>query len=115
MSHNHLRITRIIRCLRILGLEKEAQAFYRALKNVCAEGRISRTSEMYWTRAAKRPLNIPPDMDDEDMDERVGKPFLREWEQQKSAQDSATDSSMSSGEEEEGPGPSTTTPSHQRL
>ncbi|KAF7187143.1 Opioid growth factor receptor [Pseudocercospora fuligena] len=32
MDHNHLRITRIIRCLRILGLGAVAQGFYEALK-----------------------------------------------------------------------------------
>jgi hypothetical protein len=36
---------------------------------------------MYWKRAAHRPLNIMPDVDDEDIDEeRMGPKFLREYE-----------------------------------
>ncbi|KAI5821233.1 hypothetical protein BZA77DRAFT_232955, partial [Pyronema omphalodes] len=65
-SHNHLRITRIIRCLRVLGLPREAEAFYQALINASAEVEVrgpSRDSLMYWRRAAKRPLWIQPSED----------------------------------------------------
>jgi hypothetical protein len=30
-NHNHLRITRILKCLRLLGLEPEARAFFKQL------------------------------------------------------------------------------------
>ncbi|KAF2215159.1 hypothetical protein CERZMDRAFT_94579 [Cercospora zeae-maydis SCOH1-5] len=65
MDHNHLRITRIIRCMRILGLETAAVKFYDAL---CANegGKVASRSLMYWERAAKRPLHLPPDESNED-------------------------------------------------
>ncbi|KAM3416679.1 Opioid growth factor receptor [Cercospora zeina] len=65
MDHNHLRITRIIRCMRILGLEKAASDFYEAL---CANegGKVASRSLMYWERAAKRPLHLPPDESNEE-------------------------------------------------
>jgi len=78
-DHNHLRITRIIRCLRVLGLEEEAQAFYEFLKENAV--RASKTSHMYWTRAAKRPLNVKPDLDiDEEKYHTVGDTFLKAYE-----------------------------------
>lgn len=63
MDHNHLRITRIIRCLRVLGLEATAQAFHQALQDN-AEG-VSSRSLMYWERAATRSLHLPPSEDNE--------------------------------------------------
>ena len=39
---------------------------------------------MYWERAAHRPLNIRPDLDDEVVDEqRIGLRFLRDFERAK--------------------------------
>ncbi|KAK6343200.1 hypothetical protein TWF730_010800 [Orbilia blumenaviensis] len=75
-SHNDLRITRIIRCLRCCGMEIEAREFYRVLKQLHASRvghprRISDRTFMYWTRAAKRDLRIPPDMSDAEA-ERFG-------------------------------------------
>lgn len=84
-DHNHLRITRIIRCLRVLGLEDEAIAFYDAISTATV---ISSRSRMYWDRAAHRPLNIRPDIDDDDIDdERIGPKYLREFEQLKKNQE----------------------------
>ncbi|TVY26475.1 Opioid growth factor receptor [Lachnellula hyalina] len=78
-DHNHLRITRIIRCLRVLGLEEEAQGFYEFLKENAA--RASKTSHMYWTRAAKRPLNVKPDLNiDEGSYHIVGDTFLKAYD-----------------------------------
>ncbi|KAF3917441.1 hypothetical protein ABW21_db0207529 [Orbilia brochopaga] len=76
-SHNDLRITRIIRCLRCCGLEPEAQSFYRALKTLHANRigyprRISDRTFVFWTRAARRDLAIPPDMSDAEAVERSG-------------------------------------------
>jgi len=34
-NHNHLRITRILRCLSLLGLEAEAKAFFDCLSKIC--------------------------------------------------------------------------------
>ncbi|MCJ1417541.1 hypothetical protein MMC32_003885 [Xylographa parallela] len=93
-DHNHLRITRIIRSLRVLGLEKEARAFFAALQAVykSSDGRISQKSMMFWTRAAERPLYLAPEDDRDDGD---GLDFLYEYEEKKSRQ-----GSMGSGAEE---------------
>jgi hypothetical protein len=63
MDHNHLRITRILRCLRVLGLQAECDAFFAALCGVYAdpEIRIAKTSLEYWTRAVEAPLHVAPD------------------------------------------------------
>ncbi|KAH7080954.1 opioid growth factor receptor conserved region-domain-containing protein [Paraphoma chrysanthemicola] len=75
-DHNHLRITRILRCLRILGLQRECDAFFEALTTVFEDPafNISERSMMYWTRAVTRPLYIAPD------DDRVE--WLKEWEKE---------------------------------
>ncbi|KAI1841619.1 hypothetical protein JX266_012172 [Neoarthrinium moseri] len=62
MDHNHLRITRIIRSLRVLGLTEEARAFYAALVWTCdTYGRIGSSSRKFWKRAIELPLHIAPD------------------------------------------------------
>lgn len=60
-DHNHLRISRILRCLRILGLEEEAAAFFAALDRVddIYEETISGDSYNNWRRAADGPLSRP--------------------------------------------------------
>jgi hypothetical protein len=82
-DHNHLRITRIIRSLRVLGLEEEALAFFKALKSVQEASNISSRSLMYWSRAAFRPLDIAPEVDSEDEDAVSGPRFLREFEKKR--------------------------------
>ena len=82
-SHNHLRITRIIRSIRILGLEEEAEAFFVALELIFkTTGRISSRSLEYWRRAAQRPLNVPPHSQTSSASQ--GKGFLRDFEALKS-------------------------------
>jgi len=73
-DHNHLRITRILRCLRILGLQTECEAFFKALEEVYDDPavKISELSLTYWTRAVTRPLYIAPD------DEEIA--WLEKWE-----------------------------------
>ncbi|PBP18237.1 hypothetical protein BUE80_DR011053 [Diplocarpon rosae] len=82
-DHNHLRITRIIRCLRVLGLEDEAQAFRAALEE--ATVKASSRSREYWRRAAERALNLRPDLEDRDIEDEdkftLGPKFLREFEE----------------------------------
>ncbi|MCJ1435308.1 hypothetical protein MMC27_004680 [Xylographa pallens] len=94
-DHNHLRITRIIRSLRVLGLGKEALAFFAALQAVykSSDGRISQKSMMFWTRAAERPLYLAPE---DDRDDGEGLDFLYEYEEKKTRK-----GSMASGAEEE--------------
>lgn len=61
-NHNHLRITRIIKCLRLLGLESDAQAFFNCLMDIYAvESKkrwpaISSTTFRFWSSAAEDPL-----------------------------------------------------------
>ncbi|KAI4182374.1 MAG: hypothetical protein L6R41_006016 [Letrouitia leprolyta] len=78
-DHNHLRITRIIRCCRVLGLEEEAKAFFHALIEVAEQKRgvISGKSLMFWRRAAERPLWMAPEDDDDDEGVGRGKEWLR--------------------------------------
>lgn len=60
-NHNHLRITRIIKSLRLLGLEAEAQAFFKCLSQLYAEEtgrgipRITATTFQFWSSAAEDP------------------------------------------------------------
>ena len=57
-NHNHLRITRILKCLRLLGLEPEAGGFFEWLETVYqAEQKkprpgISERSFEFWRQAA---------------------------------------------------------------
>jgi hypothetical protein len=52
-NHNHLRITRILKSLAMLGLVEEARAFLECLETICAEerGRISPVSLRFWRAA----------------------------------------------------------------
>ncbi|KAF1980912.1 hypothetical protein K402DRAFT_399009 [Aulographum hederae CBS 113979] len=81
-DHNHLRITRIIRSLRILGLAAEAASFYRVLREAdeAFPGVLGRESLMYWRRAAERPLWMAPDAKD---GSKQGLAFLKEYEVEK--------------------------------
>lgn len=80
-THNHLRITRIIRSLRVLGLEAEAREFFRAVGDVYdTTGRIGAQSPDYWTKAVERPLYLAPE-DEEDRGN--GKDFLYDFEAEK--------------------------------
>ena len=58
-NHNHLRLTRMMRSLRVLGLETEAQALWTALQVVYAsdagKNSISERTYKFWTRAATEP------------------------------------------------------------
>ncbi|KAL8712624.1 MAG: hypothetical protein Q9220_003155 [cf. Caloplaca sp. 1 TL-2023] len=77
-NHNHLRITRILRSCRVLGLGAEAQAFYTALtSHPEVISKVGKTSLMYWSRAATRPLYLAPEDDEGD----GGREWLREWEE----------------------------------
>ena len=57
-NHNHLRITRIIKCLRLLGLEAEAQAFYEYLAGIYETQPHNITSEAFrfWSDASAQVL-----------------------------------------------------------
>lgn len=50
-DHNHLRITRIIRSLRLLVGDAEADAFRAAVLKLAADAPISATSRAYWAAA----------------------------------------------------------------
>ncbi|RPB10890.1 hypothetical protein P167DRAFT_566234 [Morchella conica CCBAS932] len=79
-DHNHLRITRIIRCLRVLGLEHEAREFHKVLVRAATPepgGRtlVGQNTLKFWKRAAMRPLEVEPadeEFDDEEYERNGG-------------------------------------------
>jgi hypothetical protein len=97
-DHNHLRITRILRCLRILGLQTECDAFFEALKRVCEDPtiKISERSLSYWTRAVQRPLHIAPDDDEIE--------WLQEWEEEQEVAKEGKTDELGEMKEEKGKG-----------
>ena len=59
----------------MLGCQAEAEAFVRGLTAVHQHtGRIGSRSLRYWTRAARRPLNVAPE---DESDEGQGKVWLK--------------------------------------
>ena len=56
-NHNHLRLTRILHSLRLLGLESEAQALFRALSQLYEShpGRITFRTYEFWKNAGEMP------------------------------------------------------------
>jgi hypothetical protein len=62
-NHNHLRLTRMLRSLRVLGLEREAAALWEALRALYERdseaGRRTITPETvaFWRKAATTPLD----------------------------------------------------------
>lgn len=56
-NHNHLRITRILKCLNVLGLEEEAKAFFDCLSEIYDDEQsksmpaISDETMRYWREA----------------------------------------------------------------
>lgn len=52
-NHNHLRITRILKSLCLLGLEKYAQAFFKCLQEIHSleKGEITKLSFSHWQNA----------------------------------------------------------------
>ncbi|TGO27619.1 hypothetical protein BPAE_0039g00290 [Botrytis paeoniae] len=93
-DHNHLRISRILRSLRVLGLEAEAAAFYKALSDIVYNGHsqvISSQSAEFWRRAAERPLHWAPHLTESecanDKQWKIGLDFLKEYERFNMARD----------------------------
>jgi hypothetical protein len=60
-NHNHLRLTRMLRSLRVLGLEHEAAALWVALRllyereDAAGRGTITAETFAFWKRAATSP------------------------------------------------------------
>ncbi len=52
-NHNHLRITRILKCLTLLGLQSDGRAFFDFLETVYRQkrGQITSRTFDYWTAA----------------------------------------------------------------
>lgn len=69
-DHNHLRMTRIIRSIRILGLEHEARLFYETLVQESARlgDVINQRSIGLWRHAAYGPLHVPPSHNDPEVE-----------------------------------------------
>jgi Opioid growth factor receptor (OGFr) conserved region len=53
-DHNHLRITRILKCLTLCGLGDRAAAFLRRLETVADPADVTAASLRYWRDAANR-------------------------------------------------------------
>ncbi|MCJ1371911.1 hypothetical protein MMC20_003131 [Loxospora ochrophaea] len=90
-NHNHLRITRVLRSLRVLGLDDEATEFWRILTQITHSSKsshqsVSKKSIEYWARAATRPLYLAPD---DYKDKGQGKDFLYEFEDARSKEEDA--------------------------
>ncbi|KAF7450031.1 Opioid growth factor receptor region [Pyrenophora tritici-repentis] len=95
-NHNHLRITRILRCLRILGLQDEYNAFFTALEHISTDtsNRISNRSKDFWWLAVTRPLYEVPD------GSRIK--WLEDWEkEQKNLKSVRFDEDMEDSETED--------------
>lgn len=60
-NHNHLRLTRMLRSLRLLGLDIESQALFHALTMIYRShsGRITPRTYQFWVDAASRSLLDP--------------------------------------------------------
>ncbi|KAM0166710.1 hypothetical protein ACHAQE_001231 [Botrytis cinerea] len=93
-DHNHLRISRILRSLRVLGLESEAAAFYKALSDIIYNDHsqvVSSQSAEFWRRAAERPLHWAPHLTENecanDKQWKIGPDFLKEYERLNMARD----------------------------
>lgn len=79
-DHNHLRISRILRSLRVLGLGDEARAFFGALVRVFdTYRRIGDDSMKFWRRAVELPLHVAPDGTEVD--------WLEKYEEKKEAKE----------------------------
>ena len=50
-DHNHLRITRILKCLTLCGLRDRAAAFLRRLEALPAQDRVTPASRRFWRDA----------------------------------------------------------------
>lgn len=60
-NHNHLRITRIIRSLRVLGCKEQAFALHVFLEeDDDVLGNVSQQSRDFWTRASNNKIWLPP-------------------------------------------------------
>ncbi|KAI9648150.1 hypothetical protein NHQ30_002782 [Ciborinia camelliae] len=94
-DHNHLRISRILRSLRVLNLEFEAAAFYKAISEIIYSKNgqmVSSQSAEFWRRAAERPLHWEPQMSEDACREdsqhwEEGPDFLKSYQRIKMARD----------------------------
>lgn len=57
MNHNHLRLTRILRSLRLLELTVESAALWRALESICTEfpDRVTAQTRAFWSATQRQP------------------------------------------------------------
>ena len=50
-NHNHLRITRIIGCLRLIVSDEEANKFYKSILELSGHGKINKITLEFWQNA----------------------------------------------------------------
>ena len=55
-NHNQLRITRVIKCLKLAGLESEASVFYQRIFEMLgdAQDKINSDALLFWNEAVKK-------------------------------------------------------------
>ncbi|GAX83238.1 hypothetical protein CEUSTIGMA_g10664.t1 [Chlamydomonas eustigma] len=58
-NHNLLRITRVIRSLRLFGLEEEAHEFYEAAMQAAEMRNLSKVTKSFWKNALDGPVMGP--------------------------------------------------------
>lgn len=112
-GHNHLRITRILRCLRVLGLEEVAGGFLVGLEGLRGWGGPGERSWMFWDRAGRRELWIAPEEEgeeEEDWDEE-----MTEAEDEDAGYSSSEGSEVTTTPEEEESKPAASTQCEKRL
>lgn len=57
MDHNHLRITRMLKCMMVLGLEDQAKSIFNWLEDVAMQSDIDSHSLEYWREAIEVPTH----------------------------------------------------------
>ena len=50
-NHNHLRITRIIECLRLIVSDEESNKFYKSILNLLGDNKINKITLDFWQNA----------------------------------------------------------------
>ena len=56
-NHNLLRVTRVIRSLRLFGLDSEAKCFYDEVKSLAQKHNLSNITVEFWDNAINDPLD----------------------------------------------------------
>jgi hypothetical protein len=80
-NHNHLRITRILKSLTMLGLPKFANAFYKCLKEITQEdpAKFSETTINFWKESVKNNIDNNTNNNIESMKKNIEKKHIQDY------------------------------------